>query len=40
MVLSWREHISKFKDDIISLNTDDGLSVILKIENAMKPNSI
>ena len=42
VVLWWREHIfqSKFKDDIESLNTDDVLSVILKIyrENAMKPN--
>ena len=38
----WREHIShsKFKEDIESLNTDDVLSVILKIEmeNAIKPN--
>ena len=37
-----REHVSlsKFKDDIENLNTDDILSVILKIEreNAMKPN--
>ena len=37
-----REHISqsKFKDFIERLNTDDVLSVILKIEreNAMKPN--
>ena len=37
-----REQISqsKFKDDIERLNTDDVLSVILKIEreNAMKPN--
>ena len=42
MVLWWREHISqsKFKDDIESLNTDDILSVNLKIEmeNAMKLN--
>ena len=42
MVLWWREHISqsKFKDDIENLNTDDVLSVNLKIEmeNAMKPN--
>ena len=42
LVLWWREHISqsKFKDDIESLNTDDVLSVNLKIEmeNAMKPN--
>ena len=42
VVLWWREHISqsKFKDDIESLNTDDVLSVNLKIkmENAMKPN--
>ena len=41
MVLLWREHISqsKFKDGIESLNTDDVLSVILKIqrENSMKP---
>ena len=44
VVLRWREHISqsisKLKDDMESLNTNDVLSVILKIEreNAMKPN--
>ena len=38
MILGWREPI--FTDDIESLNTDDVLSVNLKIEmeNAMKPN--
>ena len=42
VVLWWREHISqsKFKDDIETLNSDDVLSVILKIEreNDTKPN--
>ena len=42
VVLSWREHISqsKFNINIKILNTDDVLSVILKIEreNVMKPH--
>ena len=43
VVLRWREHISqsisKLKDDMESLNTNDVISVILKIqrENSMKP---
>ena len=38
MILGWREPL--FTDDIEILNTDDVLSVNLKIEmeNAMKPN--